>query len=754
MKPIQQRYTIKNLGCANCAAKMEQALRKDGRFSSASINFVNSTLQLSYDSDAFPSEEDAFALANSYVQKYEHEAYLVNETIPATPNRSLCSDGNCCGHEHGSVHTHEHGHVHGDEPAGEHGSGHSHSHGASDHSAKGLLRTILPWVLGSILGFGSILLVEHETLQFILVLIGYLLIGYKVLRNSIINISHGSIFDENFLMIVATIGALYIREYPEALLVLLLFQIGEFLQDLAVDRSKKNLAEAMNLKPQFATIEVGESLVQTAPEEVQIGDILVIKASEKVALDGIVLEGTSFLDTSSLTGESVPRKVSPGDEILSGCINGEQTLKVKVTKLYTESTIAKVLDLVQNASNRKSVTENFITKFARIYTPVVVLLALLIAILPPILTGSYDFSPWIYTACGFLVVSCPCALVISVPLGFFAGIGSSSKNGIIVKGSNYLEALTHLSTVVFDKTGTLTKGTFEVKDIICLSEDSSKEEVLYHAALLESFSTHPIARSIVTAYNSKSNEPLQTSIVLEYKEVSGHGVEATIDGVRYYLGNARYMHAMSISNVPDSIETIGTIAYLAKNNTCLGYLLISDEIKEDAHSTIEALHRSGIETVLLTGDTLSVAEKVASSLGVSKFYADLLPTDKVSKLEELMNQKSSKSTIAFVGDGINDAPVIARADIGFAMGGVGSDAAIEAADIVLMTDEPAKIARAFQIANYTRKIVIMNIVLSLGIKAIVLLVLAFGFGSMWLAIFADVGVSLIAILNSMRVLKQ
>ncbi len=771
-KKVEKKYTIVNLGCANCAAKMENAMNKDMRIASASINYMKSALLVSYEPTHFSDEQELYDLLNSYVRKYENEAYLALE--PSKPKHaSTHAHSESCGcgshkhtHSHGEScgcgsqkHTHSHGdscgcsshkHTHSHS---KHGHDHNHDHGLKDNSLKGILKTIAPWFLGIIISMVGISFVEDKTASLVLILIGYAVLGNEVLINSLKNIRSGSIFDENFLMIIATVGALYVGSYTEALAVLLLFQIGELLQSLAVDKSRKNLAEAMNLKALFATVETRNGLKQLPPEEVNVGDTIVVKPSEKVALDGIVVEGTSFLDTSSLTGESVPRKVSVKDEVLSGCINGNQTIKVKVTKPYEESTVAKVLDLVENASNRKSPTENFITKFARVYTPIVVLLAVIIAIFPPIITGTMDFSEWIYRACSFLVVSCPCALVISVPLGFFGGIGCASKNGIIVKGSNYLEGLTTLKTVVFDKTGTLTKGSFQVKEVNTISS-MSKNELLATAALLESYSTHPIATSIVEAYAAKSSAKLNTSLMFNYKEVSGHGVQAAINGETYYLGNRRYMDKIHAFNVPSSIDTIGTIAYLAKDKECMGYLIIADEIKEDSKATIQELKQRGIKTVLLTGDSKAVAQKVANHLGIDTVYAELLPTDKVTKLEEIMSLQPAGEATSFVGDGINDAPVIARSDVGMAMGGVGSDAAIEAADVVLMTDEPSKIAKAIAIGSYTKKIVTANIIFALGTKFAVLFLLAFGYGSMWLAIFADVGVSLLAILNSIRTLNM
>lgn len=794
MKPLEKKYTIVNLGCANCAAKMENAMNKDKRIESASVNFMKNAVLVSYQPNNFKDEEELCQVLNSYVTKYEREAYILMDELSATKeSASHCHDDSCgcgehhahteeescgcgcsdhrehskeescgCGcsdhHEHShtdtcctseSAHTHSHTHEHTHQH--QHTHEHTHEHSSNNKSFSGIIKTVIPWILGIAISLCGIYLVDNTVTKVAIVLIGYVILGHEVLLNSLNNITRGSIFDENFLMIVATIGALYVGKYTEAIAVLLLFQIGEFLQDLAVDHSRRNLSEAMNLKALFANLETKSGIKQVQPEDVSIGDVIIVKPSEKIALDGTVIEGTSFLDTSSLTGETVPRKATVGDDVLSGCINGDHTIKIRVTKPYTESTVAKVLDLVENASSRKSPTENFITKFARVYTPIVVLLAVFIAVLPPIVTGTYDFSKWVYTACSFLVVSCPCALVISVPLGFFAGIGSASKNGIIIKGSNYLEGLTTLKTVVFDKTGTLTKGSFNVELIQTLTA-SSEQDLLETAALLESFSTHPIATSIVNAYKDKTGKEVDSSRLSNYKEVSGHGVQADIDATTYSLGNKRYMDLIGASHVPSSVDTIGTIAYLAKDKECIGYLIISDKIKDDAKATITALKAKGIKTVLLTGDSKSVADKVASTLGLDEVYSELLPQDKVSKLEEIMSKQPKGDATAFVGDGINDAPVIARSDIGIAMGGVGSDAAIEAADIVLMTDEPAKIARAITIGNYTKKIVTMNIVFSLGIKVLVLILLSLQLGSMWLAIFADVGVSLIAIMNSIRAL--
>lgn len=753
----QQEQTIfflENLGCANCAAKMERAINKLEGIEEAVIHFMTKKLIVTYKKEVY-TPESLLEVLQKTITKIEHDV-VVTSTTSNTESQLHEHQESCdCGSHH---YEHEDScdcnHTHHTKEANQHAHNHTHRHQLESHS---FLSWLLPILVGTLVCILGITLSNDPTITLLLVLLGYAIAGWKVLYDAFENIRRGSIFDENFLIIVATIGAFYIGEYPEAIAVMVLFQIGEHLQDLAVDRSRKHLASAMNLKAEYANIQTLSGLQQVAPESVQINDIIVVRPKEKIPIDGIVLEGTSFIDTSSLTGESVPRKVKEGDEILSGCLNGEQTLKIKVTKQYTESTVAKVLNLVENANSRKSQTEAFITKFAHIYTPIVVCLAVLVAILPPIVTKSYDFSTWIYNACGFLVVSCPCALVISVPLGFFAGIGSASKQGIIVKGGNYLEALNHVTTIVFDKTGTLTKGTFSLKEILPANSSIKKEELLYHAALLESFSTHPIATSIVTAYHTQSNQPLDVTMVSNYTETSGHGVSGTVNGTAYYLGNRRMLETLSLKLLPEEMNTIGTVVYLATETSLLGTLIVSDEVKEDSKATITALNERQIQTVLLTGDSKTVALKVADLLGLRHVFYQLLPTDKVTKLEELLSeehrQEKNKHLVAFVGDGINDAPVIARADVGIAMGGVGSDAAIEAADIVLMTDEPMKIKTALMIAKKTKRIVTENIIGSLSIKAIILLLFTFGIGSMWLAVFADVGVSLLAILNSIRILK-
>ncbi|WP_455716659.1 heavy metal translocating P-type ATPase, partial [Anaerosporobacter sp.] len=638
-----------------------------------------------------------------------------------------------------------------------------HSHGG-DHSKRELIKKVLTLLIGTGIGFIPIIFDIPNPFGIIILVLGYLIISYEVLIESAKNITHGQIFDENFLMVVATLGAFFTKQYPEALAVMLLFQIGELLQDIAVDNSRKQLKSVMDLKPDYANLQTNSGVVTVAPEAVAIGDVIIIKPSERIPLDGEIVEGTSFVDTSSLTGESVPRSANVGDTILSGSINGSGTLFVKVNNTYSNSTVAKVLDLVENASNRKSRTENFITKFAAVYTPIVVILAVLLAVLPPIFTGSYDFYSWVYRACGFLVVSCPCALVISIPLGFFGGIGCASKHGILVKGSNYLEALNFVETAVFDKTGTLTEGVFDVTQVNVANEtslanilsneqkntlQSASDQLLYIAGLVESYSNHPIAKSIIKAANVNSS----SDQVSNYEEIAGQGIRATLANQSVLAGSAKLLNNSNITFEEASEDTLGSIVYVAINNTFAGYLVISDQIKKDSKQALADLRNLGIQTVMLTGDMKASAEIVGKELSLDTIYSELLPGDKVDKIEELLDKKGKNKNVIFTGDGMNDAPVLARADIGIAMGGVGSDAAIEAADIVIMTDEPKKIAEAIKIAKHTRKIVTENIILSLGIKAIVLILVAIGMGSMWLAIFADVGVALIAIFNSIRALK-
>ena len=602
-------------------------------------------------------------------------------------------------------------------------------------------------IIGAALLATAVLLnLNNEWLQIALFIISYIIVGGDVVKRAVKNIFKGQVFDENFLMSIATIGAFFIGEYPEGVAVMLFYQVGELFQSYAVGKSRKSIASLMDIRPDYANVKKGDELVKVDPDEVQIGDIIVIKAGEKIPLDGKVIEGYSMIDTSALTGESVPREVEVGSDILSGCININGVITAEVTKEFGESTVSKILDLVENASSKKSNSEQFITKFARYYTPVVVIIAVFLAIIPPLVIDGATFSDWIYRALAFLVVSCPCALVISIPLSFFGGIGGASKKGILVKGSNYLEALAETEIVVFDKTGTLTKGVFNVQEIH--PEGVSKEELLELTAYVESYSNHPISLSLKRAYGKE----IDNGRISDVEEISGHGVIATVDGKKVMAGNIKLMKMMDIPYFKG--ELIGTAVHVAVNNKYIGYIVIADEVKEDSAQAIKELKAANIkQIVMLTGDNKSVGSKVAKELGVDKVYAELLPADKVEKLEELFSQKSTKGKLAFVGDGINDAPVLARADIGIAMGGLGSDAAIEAADIVIMTDEPSKIATAMKISKKTLKIAHQNIVFAIGIKIIVLILSAFGITTMWAAIFADVGVTIIAVLNAFRALN-
>lgn len=598
----------------------------------------------------------------------------------------------------------------------------------------------------AVLATAVLLSLNNEWLQIALFIISYIIVGEDVVKRAVKNIFKGQVFDENFLMSIATIGAFFIGEYPEGVAVMLFYQVGELFQSYAVGKSRKSIASLMDIRPDYANVKKGDELVKVDPDEVQIGDIIVIKAGEKIPLDGKVIEGSSMIDTSALTGESVPREVEVGSDILSGCININGVITAEVTKEFGESTVSKILDLVENASSKKSNSEQFITKFARYYTPVVGIIAVFLAIIPPLVIDGATFSDWIYRALAFLVVSCPCALVISIPLSFFGGIGGASKKGVLVKGSNYLEALAETEIVVFDKTGTLTKGVFNVQEIH--PEGVSKEEVLELTAHAESYSNHPISLSLKRAYSKE----IDNGRISDVEEISGHGVIATVDGKKVMVGNIKLMKMMDIPYFKG--ELIGTIVHVAVNNKYIGYIVIADEVKEDSAQAIKELKAANIkQTVMLTGDNKSIGSKVAKELGLDKVYAELLPADKVEKLEELFSQKSKKGKLAFVGDGINDAPVLARADIGIAMGGLGSDAAIEAADVVIMTDEPSKIATTMKISKKTLKIAHQNIVFAIGIKIIVLILSAFGITTMWAAIFADVGVTIIAVLNAFRALN-
>ena len=618
---------------------------------------------------------------------------------------------------------------------------------------KMLVRIIITFVI-----FAGLLICEHTgaldavhppILLFVIYLIPYLIIGYDIVWKAARNISHGQVFDENFLMMVATFGAFGVKEYSEAVAVMLFYQVGELFQGYAVGKSRQSISDMMDICPEYANIEENGTLTQVDPDDVEVGTIIVIKPGERIPLDGIVTEGESMIDTAALTGESVPRKAQEGDEIISGCVNGSGTLKVQVTKAFDDSTVAKILELVENASSKKAKVENFITRFAKYYTPVVTIGAVVLAIVPPLILGG-GFGEWIQRACIFLVISCPCALVISVPLGFFGGIGAASKIGVLVKGSNYLEAVAEMDTIVFDKTGTLTKGEFKVSEIIPDTAGGMDQATLLElAAYGEGYSNHPIANSIREAYG----KPLSMERVTNAEEVAGHGIHARIDGREVYLGNAKLMKAQQIPFT--ETRSAGTIVYLACDGAFAGTIVISDTIKEGAKEAIAEMKRVGVKKcVMLTGDREAAAQAVADTLGLDEVHAELLPADKVSEVEQLLAKESEKGKLAFVGDGINDAPVLTRADIGIAMGSMGSDAAIEAADVVLMDDDVRKIASIVKIARKTLRIVKQNIVFALAVKALVLILGALGMANMWEAVFEDVGVSVIAILNSMRALNE
>ncbi len=594
--------------------------------------------------------------------------------------------------------------------------------------------------------FAIIVRFENEWINHMILIISYLVVGIEILQKALRNITKGKVFDENFLMSVATLGAFAIGEFPEAVAVMLFYQIGELFQDYAVDKSRKSIASLMDIRPDYANVERDNKAQKVKPNEVKIGEIIVVKPGEKIPLDGYVVEGVSSVDTKALTGEALPREIEVGNEVLSGYININGVIKVKVSKEYEESTVNKILELVENASNKKSKSENFITKFARYYTPIVVIIAVLLAVIPPLIISDATFSDWIYRALSFLVVSCPCALVISIPLSFFGGIGGASKEGILIKGSNYLEQLSSTEIVVFDKTGTLTEGIFEVQKVE--PEGITKEELLKMAAYAENYSNHPIALSVKKAYDKTIEETQITKI----EELAGRGIIAVINNKSVAVGNEKLMNERKLSYT--KCNEIGTILYVALEGKYVGYILIADKIKKDAKETIKKLKKQSVkQTVMLTGDRKNSGEDVARKLGIDKVYTELLPNGKVEKVEQLLKEKSPKGKLCFVGDGINDSPVLALADIGIAMGGLGADSAIEAADIVIMTDEPSKIINAMRLSKKTMKIVKENIIFAISIKVLVLLLSALGVSTMWEAVFADVGVSIIAVVNALRVLN-
>ena len=730
---MEIKLILSGLNCANCANKIETKVNKINGIENASLNFSTTVLTVEIN-----KEEEKNNIVNeikSIVKKLEPHVKVIEKTDnkDIKVNKSECTSS-CCtnSHEHESNNEEHHGHTHEFK---------------ENNGFLGYAKDNLLLIIGTIVYIIALAYKSNDNLlSFILFGASYLIIGGEVILNAIKNIIRGEIFDENFLMSIATIGAFFIGEYPEAVAVMLFYQIGEVFQGYAVNKSRKSISSLMNIRADHANVLRDDKEIRVSPEDVSIGEFIIIKPGERVPLDGTVLEGTSFIDTSALTGESVPREVTTGNEILSGSINNNGVLKVKVDKEYGESTVARILELVENASNKKAPTEKFITKFAKVYTPIVVAIAVLVAIIPPIIIKDATFSEWIYKALSILVVSCPCALVVSIPLGFFSGIGAASKKGILVKGGNYLEALRDSEIVVFDKTGTLTKGIFEVTEINSIN--MSKEELLEITAMGESLSNHPIAMSIANAYGKEVNK----DEIKDYKEISGHGIEVTIRENEVLLGNSKLMKSNNIDY--NDIDSIGTIVHVAINGEYKGNIVISDEIKENVKEALTELKEVGIKkTIMLTGDNKNVADKVAMDIGIDEVYSELLPGDKVSKIEEILNKKTSKGKVLFVGDGINDAPVLARADIGVAMGGIGSDAAIEAADVVLMKDKIEEISEAIRVSRRTNMILWQNIIFSLGVKIIVMLLVILGLTNMWAAVFADVGVTLIAVLNSMRIIR-
>lgn len=695
---------LKGLGCPNCASKIEHDIQKVNGIKEANMNFPNQTILIELDKAT--SIDIAIEKITKIVHSHESEVMV-----------SLKDNS------HNKSYTHKHNHSSG---------------GGADEIKIKFIRFGI-----GILIFASAILIDMQTpFKFLTFIAAYIFFGGDVVITAIKNIFKGDFFDENFLMTIATLGAFIIGDYPEAVAVMLFYQIGEILQDLAVGRSRKSIRAIMDIRPDFANKVIVNGTEKVEPSVIEIGDYILVKPGEKIPLDGIIEDGNSQLDTKALTGESVPRTVNIGDEVLSGCINQSGLLKIKVTKSFGESTVTKILELVENASARKAPTEKFITKFARYYTPVVVFLALAVAIIPPIFTTEADFTVWLSRALIMLVISCPCAIVVSIPLGFFSGIGTASSKGILIKGSNYLQALNEVNTVVFDKTGTLTEGVFEV--IETKAEKAYKNDLLKYTAIAEYHSTHPIAKSIIAKYNLKIEE----NIIKSYEEIAGYGVKVLADGKTILAGNIKLMNKEGL--LPEKANSSGTVVYTAIDGNYAGYIVISDKLKQDSKQAIKSLNELGIkDTVMLTGDREITAKDIANKIGISKVYSELLPAQKVDKLEEISKQ-NKKGKLIFVGDGINDAPVLARADIGIAMGGAGSDAAVEAADIVIMNDEPSKIAEAIKIAKHTNKIVSQNIIFALLVKGIFLILGSLGFANMWFAVFADVGVTLIAVLNSMR----
>ena len=707
---VTKVYLLKGLDCPNCSAKIEKEVGELDGVASSTVNLMNQTLTVQAGTSVAASLLDT---VTTIVHSHEPDVEVSEKQLEATAP------------------------VKKDEKAAVY----------NDEDKKRTIRLAVGAVVYAI-GMALTVFAKLPTLaELAFLIVAYVILGWDVVWQAVKNITRGQVFDEHFLMSVSTIGAFAIGEYPEAVAVMLFYQVGEFFQSLAVKRSRKSISDLMDIRPDSATVKRNGVLQVVSPESVAVGEIIVVKPGEKIPLDGIVVDGESMLDTKALTGESVPRSIRKGDEALSGCINQSGLLTLKVTKSFGESTVSKITDLVENASARKAPTENFITTFARYYTPVVVGMAAVLAIIPPLVLGG-GWSEWLRRGFVFLIVSCPCALVISIPLTFFGGIGAASKRGVLVKGSNYLEALNKVSVVVFDKTGTLTKGVFEVANIIPAA-GYQKEQVLEYAAQAESYSNHPIAKSILATYG----KPIDQKQFSGFEEISGHGISVMVQGKKVLAGNSKLMESEKIAYA--ACDAAGTKFYVAADGSYVGCILIADEVKPDSKCAIAELKKIGVEkTVMLTGDDERIGKSVADELGLDAYYAQLLPDQKVEKLEMLDKQKRQGSKLAFVGDGINDAPVLARADVGIAMGGFGSDAAIEAADVVLMTDEPSKLVEAIDVAKATKRIVMQNIVIALGIKSVFLVLGALGMAGMWEAVFGDVGVTIIAVLNAMRILKK
>lgn len=718
------KLSLEGLDCANCANKIEQKVNRLEEIEEANVNFSMGRMNVTMKEEL--NKEDVIGKITKIVKELEPDVDVKELKPDALVSEDKekhvhCHDGACNCHV-------------------------DHSHEIEEKSGiLGFIKENILLILGIVLYVAAMIFKDSMSQVAILFILSYVLVGGKVVLTALKNIRRGQIFDENFLMSVATLGAIAIGEYPEAVAVMVFYEVGELFQGYAVNTSRKSITSLMNVKAEYANLITEEGEVKVKPESVKIDDILAVRPGERIPLDGIIIEGTGSIDTSALTGESMPREVAENDEILSGSINLSSVIKMKVTKNFGESTISRILEMVENAGSRKAETEKFITKFCRYYTPAVVFSAIALAVIPPFIFKDASFSTWLYRALSFLVVSCPCALVVSVPLGLFAGIGAASKKGVLVKGGNYLEAMKDIDIVVFDKTGTLTKGNFKVTEIN--AEGMSEEELLKVSAIGESFSNHPIAQSIVKEYGREINK----DEIKNYEELSGHGIKAVIDGKETLIGNYKLMKKYEINC--SEVNTSGTTVYIAINGRYSGNIVIEDEIKEDSKQAIKRLKEIGVKkTVMLTGDNKKVAEKVASQLGLDEVYSELLPIDKVTNVEKLLSKDKNRK-LAFVGDGINDAPVLARADIGVAMGGIGSDAAIEAADVVLMKDSPISLADGIMVARKTNKILWQNIIFSLGVKIAVLILISFGMASMWGAVFADVGVTLIAVLNSMRALK-